>query len=138
MNAVKGKYLARKMARSRPMTKRAMLRKWPSLGSIQEIGDAINWIEANTTLAVNPFLFYWDGGEARWGFRSTFATITPNLRWNLRYLLTRLETTEAVLDHAINSPVVTMTMSERRAAKAIAAQAGGTAAFLQSMIHALP
>jgi len=134
----KGKYLATKMAKSKPMTKRDMLRKWRSLGSIQEINDAIDWIEANTGLSDNPFLFVWDRGEAVWGFRNTWGEVALNIKWNLRYLLTRMETTETVLSHALASPVVTMTPSERRVVKAISAQAGGTVAFLQQMVVALP
>ena len=119
------------------MTKRAMLRKWPTLGSIEEISGAINWIERSTTLSDNPFLFVWDRGDAVWGFRSNFSEVAHNLSWNLRYMLTRMRTTERVLDHAINSPVVAMTPKEKLAAKSAQAQVGGTVAFLESIIKVL-
>src|SRR5262245_47983361 len=132
-----GQYLAKRMAKSKPLTKRQMLRKWPKLGDVHEISRSINWIEANTGLSDNPFLFVWDRGEAVWGFRHSFPEVSLNLAWNMRYLMTRMETFQTVLDHAINSPVVVMTPAERRAAKAVSAQAGGTVAFMQSMASAL-
>ena len=134
---IAGKYLARKMATSKPLTKQQMLRKWRSLGSITNIEHGIDWIEANTSTSDNPFLFVWDRGSAVWGFRHSFPEVSINLSWNLRYLGTRMATFQRVLDHAIASPVVVMTASEKRAAKSVAAQAGGVVAYIQSMAKAL-
>ena len=133
-----GRYLAARMAKAKPMTKRAMLKKWPQLTSIGHIDLAIDWIEANTTLSDNPFLFVWDSGEAVWGFKDTYGKVAVNLTWNLRYLQTRFDTFQRVLDHAIQSPVVAMTPKERQTAKAISAQAGGVVAYIQAMAAALP
>ncbi len=132
-----GQYLARKMANHKPLTKQQMLRKWKTLGSVYNIERGIDWIEANTSTSDNPFLFVWDNGSPSWGFRDTFGIVRVNLLWNLQYLMTRMQTTQTVLDHAIASPVVAMTQTERRIAKSISAQAGGTVAFIDSMIHAI-
>lgn len=138
MGKTVGQYIAKKMAKSGPLTKQQMLRKWPSLGSIWAIDQGINWIEANTGLSDNPFLVVPVNNEWQWGFRSNFHTeVRLNLWFNMKYLITRSTTFETVLAHAINSPVVAMTANERRIAKAILAQVGGTIAFMQSMEHAL-
>lgn len=141
--ATDGKKLASKMAASKPMTKQQILRKWPSFGSIKRIDAAIDWIEENTTLSNNPFLVVptagtYGGTEWLWGFRLTWGVVGLNLAWNVRYLTTRTQTQMKVLDHAINSPVVTMTPAEQRVAKSVLAQMGGTVAFLQAMQYALP
>jgi hypothetical protein len=133
-----GKRLAQRMATRKPMTKRAMLKKWPAFGSIANIEIAIDWIEQNTVLSENPLLFVWENGEAVWGFRQSFGEVAINLKWNVRYLKTRTETFQKVLDHAINSPVVTMTIGEQRLAKSMAAQMGGVVAYLNAVEHALP
>lgn len=130
---IAGQYIATKMAGHKPLTKQQMLRKWKTLRSIRNIEHGINWIEANTSLSNNPFLFVWNHGSPEWGFKHSFGEVRPNINWNLRYLMTRMQTTESVLNHMLASPVVTMTPAERRIAKSIAAQAGGTVAFLASM-----
>lgn len=125
------------MATHKPMTKRAMLAKWPTLGSIGEINAGIDWIEANTATSDNPFLFVWDNGDAVWGFRSTWVPVKANLGWNLSYLYTRAETTAKVMAHAIDSPVVTMTPAETRLAKNLNAQLSGLVATLEMVRDAL-
>lgn len=137
MNAVTGKWIARRMSKSKPMTKREMLRKWPVLKSLDEISQGIDWIEANTTTSDNPFLFNWEAGEARWGFRSTWEPVKINLAWNLSYLTTRADTTAMVLGHAVNSPVVSMTPAEMRLAKSLHAQLSGLVATLEMVRDAL-
>ena len=136
-SATYGQMLAKRMANQKPMTKRAILSKWPAFTSVWTINLAIDWIEANTSTSDNPFLFVWDRGEAVWGFRSTFEPVRANVLFNVSYLLTRAETTQQVLDHAINSPVVTMTPSELRACKGLNAQLGGVVAYLQSTAEEL-
>jgi len=135
-----GQYLAKKMATQRkPLTKREMLRRWSSLGNLGTIDAGIDWIEANTPYSNNPFLFLWDRGEARWGFRNSYwGGVAPNLSWNLGYMRTRFSTFERVLDHAISSPVVQMTPKEKVTAKSVLAQTGGIIAYIDSMAKVLP
>lgn len=132
-----GRMLAQRMATRKPMTKRDILKKWPKFGYLGNVDLAINWIEANTSTSDNPFLFVWDRGEAVWGFRNQFYPVAFNLLWNIRYLRTRIGTFQKVLGHAIDSPVVAMTMGEHRAAKAMLAQMGGVTAYIDTTVDAL-
>ncbi len=132
-----GQMLAKRMATRQPMTKRAILKKWPAFGSRDNIALGIDWIEDNTGLSNNPFLFRWEGGEAVWAFRAQFKPIAFNLLWNVKYLHTRVGTFQRVLDHAIDSPVVTMTMAEQRVAKGMLAQMGGVVSYIESVMGSL-